>query len=58
MQQAPLGAQEVPAVHEVALPAARRAGAGRLGAPWSEAEWAVALRFDNPRATALVLLLG
>ena len=27
-------------------------------APWSEAEWAVALRFDNPRATVLVLLLG
>ena len=23
-------------------------------APWSEAEWAVALRFDNPRATVLV----
>ena len=27
-------------------------------APWSEAEWAVALRFDNPRATVLVLVLG
>ena len=27
-------------------------------APWSVAEWAVALRFDNPRATALVRLLG
>ena len=27
-------------------------------APWSVAEWAVALRFDNPRATVLVLLLG
>ena len=27
-------------------------------APWSGAEWAVALRFDNPRATALVRLLG
>ena len=27
-------------------------------APWSGAEWAVALRFDNPRATVLVLLLG
>ena len=26
--------------------------------PWSVAEWAVALRFDNPRATVLVLLLG
>ena len=27
-------------------------------APWSVAEWAVALRFDNPRATVLVRLLG
>ena len=27
-------------------------------APWSGAERAVALRFDNPRATALVRLLG
>ena len=27
-------------------------------APWSVAEWAVALRFDNPRATVLVLVLG
>ena len=27
-------------------------------APWSVAEWAVALRFDNPRATVPVLLLG
>ena len=27
-------------------------------APWSEAEWAVARRFDNPRATVLVLVLG
>ena len=27
-------------------------------APWSVAEWAVALRFDNPRATLLVLVLG
>ena len=27
-------------------------------APWSVAEWAVALRFDNPRGTALVLLLS
>ena len=27
-------------------------------APWSVAEWSVALRFDNPRATVLVLLLG
>ena len=26
--------------------------------PWSVAEWAVALRFDNPRATVQVLLLG
>ena len=26
-------------------------------APWSVAEWAVALRFDHPRATVLVLLL-
>ena len=26
--------------------------------PWSVAEWAVALRFDNPRATVPVLLLG
>ena len=27
-------------------------------APWSVAEWAVALRFDNPRAVIPVLLLG
>ena len=27
-------------------------------APWSVAEWAVALRFDIPRATVLVLLLS
>ena len=27
-------------------------------AAWSGAEWAVAPRFDNPRATVLVLLLG
>ena len=27
-------------------------------APWSVAEWAVAPRFDNPRATVLVLLLS
>ena len=27
-------------------------------APWSIAEWIVALRFDNPRVTVLVLLLG
>ena len=27
-------------------------------AAWSEAEWAVAPRFDNPRATILVLVLG
>ena len=27
-------------------------------APWSGAEWAVALRFDHPRATVLVLVLG
>ena len=27
-------------------------------APWSVAEWAVAHRFDNPRATVPVLLLG
>ena len=27
-------------------------------APRSVAEWAVVLRFDNPLATALVLLLG
>ena len=27
-------------------------------APWSVAERAVALRFDNPRATVLVLVLG
>ena len=26
--------------------------------PWSEAEWALALRFDHPRATVLVLLSG
>ena len=27
-------------------------------APWSVAEWAVAPRFDNPRATVPVLVLG
>ena len=27
-------------------------------APWSVAEWAVALGFNNPRATVLVLLLS
>ena len=27
-------------------------------APWSVAEWAVAPRFDNPRALVLVLVLG
>ena len=27
-------------------------------AAWSVAEWAVAPRFDNPRATVLVLVLG
>ena len=27
-------------------------------APWSVAGWDVALRFGNPRATVLVLLLG
>ena len=27
-------------------------------APWSVAEWAVAPSFDNPRATAPVLVLG
>lgn len=27
-------------------------------APWSGARWAVARRFDNPRASLLVLLLG
>ena len=26
--------------------------------PWSVGEWAVALRFDIPRATVLVLVLG
>ena len=26
--------------------------------PWSVAEWAVALGFDNPRATVLVLVFG
>ena len=27
-------------------------------APWSVAEWDVAPRFDNPRATVLVLVVG
>ena len=27
-------------------------------APWSVAEWAVALRFNNSRATVLALVLG
>ena len=27
-------------------------------APWSVAEWAVAPRFDHPRAIVLVLVLG
>ena len=34
-------------------------GPGQVAeAPWSVAEWAVALRFDHPRATVPVLLLG
>ena len=37
-------------------------GAGQAGVaesqPWSVADWAVALRSDNPRATVLVLVLG
>ena len=39
-------ADSLPDYHEVAE------------APWRVAEWAVALRFDNPRATVLVLVLG
>ena len=30
----------------------------RRGAPWSVAEWAVALRFDIPRTTVRVLVSG
>ena len=44
----PAGAPE--AITAVAAPVAE--------APWSVAEWAVALRFDNPRATVLVLFFG
>ena len=40
---------------EVALVAG---GAQVAEAPWSGAEWAVALRFDHPRATVLVRLLS
>ena len=36
----------------------RKALADVAEAPWSVAEWAVAPRFDNPRATVLVLVLG
>ena len=44
----------------VALPARHALIGGHdvAEAPWSVAEWAVALRFDNPRATVLVLVLG
>ena len=52
-------------LHGVEEPAAAALGRSEVRppaavaqAPWSEAEWAVALRFDNPRATVLVLLLG
>ena len=43
-----------------AAPAGEVAGLGDdvSEAPWSVAEWAVALRFDNPRATVRVLVLG
>ena len=36
----------------------RETGEPVAEAPWSVAEWAVALRFDNPRATVPVLVLG
>ena len=38
--------------------AAERPGAVAESQPWSGAEWAVTLRFDNPRSTLLVRLLG
>ena len=38
--------------------AAKTMRANVAEAPWSVAEWAVALRFDNPRATVRVLVLG
>ena len=41
-----------------APPSAMAAQTAVAEAPWSVAEWAVALRFDNPRATVLVLVLG
>ena len=38
--------------------AALKLGSNVAEAPWSGAEWAVALRFDNPRPAVLVLLLS
>ena len=39
-------------------PGGVRWGTGIAEAPCSVAEWAVALRFDNPQGTVLVLLLS
>ena len=45
--------------HRAAGRDARARGQSNVAeALWSVAEWAVGLRFDNPRATVVVLLLG
>ena len=49
---------EVALVHVKFFTALARDSSGAESQPWSVAEWAVALRFDNPRATVLVLVLG
>ena len=44
--------------YEDEMPLAQPVPLAVAEAPWSVAEWAVAPRFDNPRATVLVLVLG
>ena len=46
------------ALHSAAVHHGVRAADEVAEAPWSVAEWAVALRFDHPRASVPVLLLG
>ena len=48
----------VPLVPEETGRGAAKAAKAVAEAPWSVAEWAVAPRFDHPRATVLVLVLG
>ena len=47
-----------PAARERVLQQIRSVLAQVAEAPWSGAEWAIALRFDRPRGTVLVLLLS